>query len=182
MINDCPNDISWQAYIDEELSLEDRTAMKMHLLFCQPCSQLVSNLRTENQWLTQLFGYEDEVLSLSAAGIKAGRLDTGIKWGWVLAIFLMLGLMAAVIGGQLLESSPIIYWLQSVSSPLLSAARQQATADIWQLLVTMGVQILSVSDGLKQMSLVMALISTGFGLVGMRVLSRAIFSQEEVLG
>jgi len=180
MKSNCPDNSCWQMFIDEEMRPDEKNALEAHLSSCPSCTQTVSELRTENRWLIQLFGNENEALSLSEAVInRIGFGDIGIKWSGVVFTFFMLGLMVLLISTYLLESNPIFYWLSNVSSLLLSTA---ALADCWQLLITVGVNILSIFDWLTRFSLVVALISAGFGLMGMRALSRSIVWHEEVMG
>lgn len=184
MINQCPDSGGLQAYCDGELALDEKLVVEKHLAGCPFCTRLVANMMSENNWINSLFVSENQVLSLNAAGLSQ-RLygDMGIKWGWVVTWFLLLGLTAVIIGSSWLTDTSMVSWLMGISPRLVfTAVRQQILADGWRLIVTSGLPWGVFNGLMPPFSLEVALIGSGMGLAAIKVLSRKLVRYEEIIG
>ena len=183
MKSQCPEIGSLQAYADGELALDEKLKLEKHLDLCPICTRMVTNIISENNWLTGLFGMESQLLIPESNSIDQPQFgDIGVKRSWVAIGFFLLGFTLLLAGGSWLKETNLGYWLLGDGPGLLlTAISQQVVVHVWQLIITEILPWLSSQDALLSVTLHIAVIGIAIGLATITILSRKLVKFEEAI-
>ncbi|MBP1760872.1 MAG: hypothetical protein H6Q64_414 [Firmicutes bacterium] len=183
MKSQCPESGILQAYADGELTLDEKLKVEEHLDLCPFCTRMVTNIISEDNWLTGLFGIENQLLIEESNTVGEPLFgDIGVKWSWVTIIFFLLGFTLLLAGGSWLKETNLGYWLLKEGPGLLFASViQQVVVHVWQLIITAVLQWFSSQGTLWSGILHIALNGIVIGLVAITILSRKLVKFEEAI-
>jgi hypothetical protein len=183
MKSQCPESGSLQAYADGELTLDEKLKLEEHLDLCPICTRMVTSIISDNNWLTGLFGIENQLLIEESNSV--GQLlygDIGVKWSWVTIGFFLLGFTLLLAGGSWLKETSLGYWLlKDGPGLLLTSVIQQVAVHVWQFIITAISQWFSSQGTLWSGILHIALNGIVVGLVAITILSRKLVKFEEAI-
>ena len=94
----CPNELTWSVYVDDELPSDELRGVEMHLVSCRSCRGQVMALRDEIDALSNMF-YERESVHVHSRPPQAAPKH--LSWSLPTAIAVVTALLT--LGGLLIE-------------------------------------------------------------------------------